>query len=84
MASRSERIELLSDELLMAALTTTDDLVGARTRAAVALERILERDPELARLGQILSALYQASDAYASSNAGRAWRQPKVPAFATA
>jgi len=80
MASRKERIELLSDELLTVALNTTSDVVGARMRATRALERILERDPELARLGQILSALYQASDAYSASGA---WRR-ETPAFASA
>jgi len=77
---RNERIELLADELLIAALTTTSDLVGARSRATLALDRILERDPELRRLSQILSALFQARDAYAAGSADRAWRQAQASA----
>jgi predicted secreted protein len=81
MTSRSERIELLSEELLTAALAATTDLATARTRAARALDRILERDPGLARLGEILSALHRAADACAANRTGPAWRR-QAEAFA--
>jgi hypothetical protein len=71
MAAANKRVELLSNELFAAALVTNTDFLSARTRAALALDRILERDPELARLSQILSALHQARDAYATAGARR-------------
>jgi predicted secreted protein len=85
MTSRNERIELLAEELLTAALAATSDIVAARTRAALALDRILERDPRLARLSEILSALYQARDACAASRAGAArGQQAEANLFASA
>lgn len=85
MTSRNERIELLSEELLTAALATTSDLATARTRAARALDRILERDPGLARLSWILSSLHQAREACVATGAGAAWsRQSETHAFAYA
>jgi predicted secreted protein len=83
MTSRNERIELLSEELLTAALVVTNDLATARTRAARALDRILERDPNLARLSWILSSLHQAREACVTTSA--AWRrQTEAAAFAYA
>lgn len=83
MTSRNERIELLWEELLTAALAATTDLATARTRAARALDRILERDPSLARLSWILSSLHQAREACVAT--GAAWsRQSEAHAFAYA
>ena len=69
MTSRNERIELLAEELLTAALAATSDLAIARTRATRALDRILERDPVLARLNWILSELHQARETCVASRA---------------
>lgn len=75
MSNRRERIELLADELLVAAMATTADPTIARARANRALDRILERDPALARLSWILAALDQAREACLAGRAGAAWGQ---------
>lgn len=65
----SARIEFLSKELFEAAMTQAPSAGEARSRAHVALNRILNRDPELDRLWEIVSALRFERDARANTPA---------------